>query len=239
VGYGFIDVSGLGLGSSFTTSGGLRVRIGVWGRDAEDKSSNWRKLSSVVETLEDLYEAGELLSCEVFVFTDNSVAEAAYHNGTSSNEVLFELVLQLRKLELHAGAKIHVIHCAGTKMIAQGTDGLSWGDLTEGVMEGIAMSAFVPIHMGAVLVVKDPLLDWLRSWAGAEAKCLEAMEWFTVGQDLGAGGKPNADGIWIPEYSTGTYIWSPAPAGAKSAVEELRPLGTSNKNPLMCLFVHV
>jgi len=84
------------------------------------------------------------------------------------------------------------------------------------------MSEFVPIHIGAVLVVKDPLVDWLRSWAGAEAQRLEATEWFTVGQDLGEGGKPNADGIWIPEYSTGTYIWRPAPAGAKGAVEELR-----------------
>jgi len=94
VGYGFGDASALGLGSSFTTSGGLRVRIGVWGRDAEDKSSNWQELSNVVETLEDLYKAGELVGCEVFVLIDNSVAEAAYHNGTSSNEVLFELVLR-------------------------------------------------------------------------------------------------------------------------------------------------
>jgi len=41
VGYGFGDASGLGLGSSYTTSGGLLVRIGGWGQDAEDKSSNW------------------------------------------------------------------------------------------------------------------------------------------------------------------------------------------------------
>jgi len=46
-----------------------------------------------VETLEDLYEAGELVGCEVLIFMDNSVVEMAYHNGTLSNEIVFELVL--------------------------------------------------------------------------------------------------------------------------------------------------
>jgi len=233
--YGFGNASGSGLGSSFTTSVGLRVRIGVWGRDAEDKSSNWQELSNVVETLRDLYEVGELVGGEVFIFTDNTVAEVAYHNGTSSNEVLFELVLRLRKLELHAGAKVHVIHCAGMQMIAQGKDGLLQGDLTEGVMEGLDTTKFVPIHLGTVTVVGDPLVDWLQSWAGANAHPLEATEWFTVGQDLGVGGKPNADGVWIPEYSSGTYIWSPTPAGVKArgrATVEVPPQLSSILLPL-------
>jgi len=123
-------------------------------------------------------------------------------------------------------------------MIAQGTDGLSQGDLTEGVMEGLAMSEFVPIHMGAVLVVKDPLVDWLQSWAGAEAQCLEETEWLTVGQDLGKGGKPNADGVWIPEYSTGLTFGAHT-CWIQGRCENCDVLGTSNKSPLMCLFVHI
>jgi len=49
------------------------------------------------------------------------------------------------------------------------------GDLTEGVMEGLAMSEFVPIHMGTLLVVKDPLVDWLRVKNWSEQKKLDFM----------------------------------------------------------------
>jgi hypothetical protein len=70
------------------------------------------------------------------MFTDNSTAEAAYHQGSSKNKSLFELVLGLRWLEMMAGLKIYVIHISGKRMIGHGTDGLSRGNLTEGVMAG-------------------------------------------------------------------------------------------------------
>jgi len=126
------------------------------------------------------------------------VAEAAYHNGTSSNEILFKLVLRLRKL-LGTSCRCQD-PCDSLHWHANDCTGNRWslvGDLTEGVMEGLAMAEFVPIHMGAATVVGDPLVDWLRSWAGAEAHPLEATEGFTMGQDLGKGGKPNADGVLI------------------------------------------
>ena len=37
----------------------------------------------------------------------------------------FKLVLKLRLLELTQSAKIHLVHIAGSKMISQGTEGLS------------------------------------------------------------------------------------------------------------------
>ena len=69
-----------------------------------------------------------------FVFTDNSTAESAYAKGFSSSKLMFELVLRLRKLEMQQGCKIHVSHVAGTRMIKQGSEGLSRGNLAEGVM---------------------------------------------------------------------------------------------------------
>jgi hypothetical protein len=48
------------------------------------------------------------------MFTDNYVTECAHFKGTSSSPILFGLIIRLRKLELHSGWKIHVIHIAGT-----------------------------------------------------------------------------------------------------------------------------
>jgi hypothetical protein len=64
---------------------------------------------------------------DVEVFADNFVTEFAYFRGTSASPILFDLVLRLRKLELLYGLKIHMVHIAGTRMIVQGTAGLSWG----------------------------------------------------------------------------------------------------------------
>jgi hypothetical protein len=50
-----------------------------------------------------LSEESLLAGREIFLFTDNSTAERAYYKGTSSAEPLFELVLRLRKLEIHVG----------------------------------------------------------------------------------------------------------------------------------------
>jgi len=114
---GFGDASGAGFGATITTDSGIRIRFGVWGADENEQSSNYRELQNLVEALEDLWEKGELTGVEIFIFTDNSTAEATYYKGTSTKPLLFELVLRLKKLEMEAGAKIHLIHCAGTRQI--------------------------------------------------------------------------------------------------------------------------
>jgi hypothetical protein len=78
-----------------------------------------------VQRLETFDQSHLGAAIEVFMFTDNYVMKCAYFRGTSSSPILFDLLLRLRKLELHAGLKIHVIHIAGTRMISQGMDGLS------------------------------------------------------------------------------------------------------------------
>ena len=82
------------------------VQTWVWGDDGNGKSSNWRELTNLVETLEGEAREGRLQGCEVFVFTDNSTAEAAFFKGTSSSILLFDLVLRLRKIG--GGSAMHV-----------------------------------------------------------------------------------------------------------------------------------
>lgn len=146
--YGFGDASGAGFGSSWLDGSQLKggedenattridYRFGRWGSDGEGTSSNYRELRNLVETLEEIGQQGKLAGVEVFLFTDNSTAEAAFNRGSSSSVRLFELVKKVKLLEMHHQARVHVIHVAGTRMMKQGTDGLSRGCLVEGVMKG-------------------------------------------------------------------------------------------------------
>ena len=75
---------------------------------------------------------------------DNDVVESALYKGNSSSVKLFELVVRLRKVEIKYSSKIIATHVAGTRMIAQGTDGVSRGSLKEGVGVGKHMLEFCP-----------------------------------------------------------------------------------------------
>jgi hypothetical protein len=107
-------------------------------------------LSRLVQSVDDIMMEESAPSTELFLFTDNSVAEGAFFRGTSANPKLFSLILRLQKLEMHQSLRLHVIHVSGQRMITQGTDGLSRGDLDMGVMEGTAMLSFIPLHLGAL-----------------------------------------------------------------------------------------
>lgn len=124
--YGFRDASVAGFGSTLKLPDGCTFfRHGLWGRDADDVSLNFRELSNLVDTIEEGVGSGELLNAELFIFTDNSTAEGAYYKGNGNSRLLFALVLCLHILDMHGMFKLHLIHVAGTCMIMQGTDGLS------------------------------------------------------------------------------------------------------------------
>jgi hypothetical protein len=202
--YSFVDASGRGFGSTFQVGSEVFFQYGQWpDRISEAESSNWRELANLVESLEAEVRDRGLTDCEIFLFTDNTTAEAAYWKGTSKSERLFELVLRLRLLEIRNDLIIHVIHVAGTRMQAQGTDGISRGDKSMGVMRGIPMEEFCPLHKTAF--ERSPNL---KAWLTAATKLLdpvflEPKDWFLQGQ------------------GSGNYIWSPAPAAADVVVEQL------------------
>jgi hypothetical protein len=221
--YGFGDASGAGFGSSWKTGDSIKYRYGLWGSDLDKSSSNFRELKNLVDTMLHMEEEGELKGKEIFLFTDNSTAERAFFKGSSTSEKLHGLILTLRKLEMRSKMKIHFVHVSGKRMIKQGSDGLSRGNLNEGVMQGIDMSKFVPLHESAL--ERSPSLEgWLKSWIGEKDKPVEVLspeDWFLRGHDI-IGGKPNAEGVWLPEYKSGNFIWAPPPAAADAAIEELR-----------------
>ena len=225
--YGFGDASKAGFGASLEElDGNIWFRLGVWGSVLENESSNFRELINLVEAIEARVSEGSgLRGAEIFLFTDNSTAEAAFYKGTSSSEKLFEAILRLRVLEVNEGIIIHFIHVAGTRMITQGTDGLSRGDLGEGIMKGGNMLSYIPLHLNAL--ERAPCMKgWISSWLtpneeGEAITFLDYEGWFEKGHDI-AGGKLNLDGVWTPNYKRGTYVWTPPPAAGLIAVEQLR-----------------
>ena len=221
--YGFGDASGAGFGASWKIRNEIKYRYGLWGSDLNGSSSNFRELKNLVDTLLQMEKNGELEGRELFLCTDNSTAERAFFKGASSSKLLHDLILTLRKLEMRAKMRIHFVHVSGKRMIKQGSDGLSRGNLNEGVMQGIPMSEFVPLHLSATQ--RSPgLTTWIKSWLedkNQKVEFLQPEDWFVRGHDLN-GGEENSEGIWLPKYKPGTFVWIPPPAAADAAIEELR-----------------
>jgi hypothetical protein len=220
--YGFGDASGKGFCGTVGYHEQVAYRIGVWGRDEESTSSNYKELRNLVETCEEEAAAGRLFNAEFFLFTDNSTAEACFYRGSSTSKLLHELIVRLRKLEVDYNLTIHVIHVSGDRMIAQGTDGGSRGSLLEGVLSGKPMLDFVDLGKTA-LERYPPLLDWIKKWTNRPSlEPLTPEEWYVEAHGV-CGGDLNEDGIWMPHHEkpNSLHLWAPPPAVADAALEEL------------------
>ncbi len=219
--YDFGDASGSGFGRTMGNAQGVTFTHGLWGIDEGGNSSNYRELANLVETLEEGVRSDRLANSEVWIFTDNSTAESVFWKGHSSSPRLNELALRLRQLEMGGKIKIHMVHIAGTRMIAQGTDGLSRGDATEGVMTGQSILNFIPLNKTA-LERRPDIRPWIESWVPSQKLTFLTPEsWCTTGHGTITGSK-DAFGVWIPqEMGPSWLIWCPPPAIADLAVDEL------------------
>ena len=92
------------------------------------------------------------------------------------------MALENQLLEVEADLTSHVVHVAGKRMTAQGTDGLTRGDKSLGVAQRIAMEADVPLHLRALERSSElrPLLT--AAAKGLDPIFLEPEDWFTKGQ---------------------------------------------------------
>jgi hypothetical protein len=141
-----------GFGSSFSfPDGQTQYHFGSWGQDFDDTSSNFRELLNLVLALENGVTSGLLANTEVFVFTDNVTAESCFYKGDSPSRTLFDLILHLRRLEMSGALRLHMVHVAGSRMIAQHTNGLSQEDLSSGIMASHPMLLYILEHLPANL----------------------------------------------------------------------------------------
>ena len=68
-------------------------------------------------------------------------------------------------------------------MIAQGTDGVSRGNLREGITVGETMISFCPWAKSAV-EVNSKLWEWVMAWAQDDIELLEPKDWYERGHDI-------------------------------------------------------
>lgn len=84
-------------------------------------------------------------------------------SGNSKSLSLFRLVLRLRKLQLNFNFKLHVFHVDGTRMIEQGSDGLSRGLPFEGLIgDKKDFLSYLPLDKTA-LERSSKLKPWIKS----------------------------------------------------------------------------
>ncbi len=68
-------------------------------------------------------------------------------------------------------------------MIAEGTDGHSFGDLTKGVMKGENVLRFVSLHL-YTLQRSPQLKTWVKDWFGSEESTwLMPLGWHDKGKN--------------------------------------------------------
>ena len=151
--YGFFDASGTGLGSMFQGKDEtvISIRIGTWSCTiSEERSSNWKEFGNVVKAIRSEAKKGRLTDSLVFIFTDNSTLEGVVAKGNSPSEYLFELVLDLRRCQVEYRFGLYAILVSGKRMIQQGTDGVSRGDLQLAGKLVTPIRSFAPIHLTSV-----------------------------------------------------------------------------------------
>jgi hypothetical protein len=80
--YGFEDAIKDGFVASIEVEGvGMVWRSGVWNLSIREESSNFREFRNLDESIEHFVAAGTPSGHELFMFTDNSTAEAAFSKG--------------------------------------------------------------------------------------------------------------------------------------------------------------
>jgi hypothetical protein len=221
--YGFGDTSSGGFRSSIEHRDGLYIRQGLWPSNKEG-SSNLCALKSLVDVVKEEAHEGYLKGAELWLFTDNSTAESCFHKGSSSFELLHELVLKLRKMEFDFDFTLYVVHVVGTHMIAQRTDGLLQGVLLEGVLPGYSMLSFIDIAQG-VLDCQPGLVhnlqDCMNRALNQRMIIQEIGDWFDRGHGI-LGGSKDQHGVWIPNHAENgrVYLWTTPPVIADVALEE-------------------
>ncbi len=103
-------------------------------------------MNNLVESLEERDIGKELCNAEVLMFTGNFTAEFVFYAGNSSSNLDFWI--------LEGSIKLNVIHVPGSRMIQQGTDGLSRGDSSAGVLAGQDLLCFSDSNRKVTLTKK-------------------------------------------------------------------------------------
>ena len=111
------DASGSGFGSSSWIAGEEKIgaTYGAWKKAVTNHmSSNFCETANLVISLREKVKEGSIKrGLEVFVFPDNSTAEATMYKGSSKSPLLHQMVLDLKKMEMVGDIIVHFVWMSG------------------------------------------------------------------------------------------------------------------------------
>ena len=100
----------------------------------------------------------------MFLFTDNFTFGPTYCKGYSTSQKILRIIPCLYQVIQDGALILHVIYVAGTHMKAWGVDGLSRGDLLDGMMAGENRLSFVLLVKGADERSDGKVGNLVKSW---------------------------------------------------------------------------
>jgi hypothetical protein len=204
------DASGKAKGCAVVEQYGIDYEAGSWNLEWRQKSSNCREAENLTDKVERMAATGELEHFEVFVVTDNSSFEGAYYKGHSPSKELNDIIFRLHKAERDGKFILHVIHISGKRMKATGVDGLSRGDLMEGMMAGEDPMSFLPFDQGADERSDGKVSAWVKSWWKDE----HGADWGNFPLK-----EVTKDNMFELKNVDGARLWMPPPATMETMME--------------------
>jgi hypothetical protein len=93
--YGLGDSSRNCFGWSIDLGEEIKYEHGLWYENLCEEHSNYKELRNLVNALMRAGLEGRLTGRDIFLFTDNQVAEGSYYSGIAASQSLFELVVEL------------------------------------------------------------------------------------------------------------------------------------------------
>jgi hypothetical protein len=109
-----------------------------------EKTSNNRKFKHLKDFISAEAYSGQFTGHKVYIGTDSKVAEHIWHQGGSTSQELYTIMLELRELALKFQFLLHLIHFAASRIVHCGVDGLSrveveLGKLTEDIFLDLSL----------------------------------------------------------------------------------------------------
>ena len=197
------DASGEAKGALLCRGAKIEYVTAEWTDSAKGQSSNWREATNLVDRIEELSKEEQAWDMEVITLTDNEVFERTFWKGSSTNEKLHETILRLRKISLTRRLRTLVYHISGERMKRIGVDGLSRGDMYEGVLAGGDPLDYVPFNEGANARSEGRVEEWVKTWWGPfTLRTLTPEGWFEAA------------------HGSAPCLWMPPPAAMAVALEQ-------------------
>jgi hypothetical protein len=217
----FGDGSGTGTGGTIQLPDTpLQMWKGQWSPLVYGFSSNWKELTTLLLTLEQIAStaAPEARDTTVFYFTDNSTTYWICQKGSSRHPSLHEQVEKIRALEVKLGCLLAVIHVPGKVMIQEGTDGLSRGLWMTPLQDIIPRDLLMP-NIFAPLAF-DPRL--VRNYVQSYLPPLHEREGIPLPRGYPTWEGRRWDNQWRAEECFGRLtVWFPPPEVAQGVISFL------------------